>query len=183
MADNSEVLPEGTDSIIPGASVEGEAGDGFALGHGALKAKPSLSEAAVGIKDDAVTAIGEKTAGLRAQAADTARSYAVQGKDKASDVLDNVVKMVGDAAGTIDDKVGAQYGDYVRQASDLLAGFATQLREKDVDDLVEDARSAVRSSPALAIGAAVAVGFAVARVLKAGAGAAAVAADDEKPSA
>lgn len=180
MADNAEVMPEGTDSIIAGASVEGEAGDGFKLGHGALKAKPGLVEAAVGIKDDTLGAIGEKTAGLRAQAADTARAYAVQGKDKASDVLDNVVKMVGDAAGTIDDKVGAQYGDYARQASDMLAGFATQLREKDVDELVEDARSAVRSSPALAIGAAVAVGFAVVRLVKAGTGVAAAAADSDK---
>ena len=183
MADNAEVMPEGTDSIVAGAAVEGEAGDGFALGHGVLKAKPDLGEAAVGIKDDAVSALGEKTAGLRAQAADTARTYAAQGKEKASDVLDNVVRMVGDAAGTLDDKVGAQYGDYVRRASDLLGGYATQLREKDVDELVEEARAAVRASPALAIGAAVAVGFAVARVLKAGAAPAASApADDKNPA-
>lgn len=179
MAENSEVMPEGTDSIISGASVEGEAGDGFALGHGALKAKPGLAEAAAGIKDDAVGTIGEKTAGLRAQAADTARGYAAQGKDKASEVLDNVVRMVGDAAGTLDDKVGPQYGDYARRASDMLAGYATQLREKEVDELVEDARSAVRTSPALAIGAAVAIGFAVARVVKAGAAPVAAAAADE----
>lgn len=180
MADNAEVMPEGTDSIVAGASVEGEAGDGLKPGHGAPKAKPGLVEAAVGIKDDTVSAIGEKTAGLRAQAADTARAYAVQGKDKASDVLDNVVKMVGDAAGTIDEKVGAQYGDYARQAGDMLAGFATQLREKNVDELVDDARSAVRSSPALAIGAAVAVGFAVVRLVKASTDVAAAASDSDK---
>ena len=98
-------------------------------------------------------------------------------------MLDNVVRMVGEAAGTIDDKVGAQYGDYVRRASDLLEGYATQLREKDVDALVEDARSAVRASPALAIGAAVAVGFAVARVIKASAApATSAAAEDKSPA-
>ena len=172
MAQSNETLPEGTDSIVTGASVEGEAGDGFALGHGELAADPpvapSLGQAAAGIKTDAVRAVGEKTAGIREQAGDKARAYALQGKEKATDALDNVVKLVGDAAGQVDDKLGEQYGDYVRRAGDAISGIATQLRDKDVDELVDDARGVIRQSPTIAIGAAAAVGFLVARVVKAG---------------
>lgn len=191
MAQPPEILPEGTDSIVPGASVDGEPGDGFALGHGLHEDGPAnagapggssgplqekvagaaaeVKDTAAGIKDDAVATIGDKTAGLRDQAADKARTFAQQGKDKATEALDNVVKLVDDAAGTIDEKVGEQYGDYVRRAGDALAGFATQLRGKEVEDLVVDARQAVRGSPALAIGAAAAVGFLIARIVKVGA--------------
>ena len=181
MARPPENLPEGTDAIIPGAAVEGEAGDGFALGHGReFKPSPgadlepeeapsSAASTAAGLKDEAVKVIGEKTAGLREQATEKALGFAQLGKDRATDALDNVVQLVDEAAGTIDDKVGEQYGDYVRRAGEALAGVAAQLRGKEVDELLDDARDVVRSSPALAIGAAAAVGFLVARVVKAGA--------------
>jgi len=186
MDQSRETLPEGTDSIVPGASVEGEAGDGFALGHGLDRqtiapeqlGSPNTSggstvsgssTSSAGLKDETVRMVGEKAAGLREQATDTVRSYALQGKDRASEALDNVVRLVEDAAATVDEKVGPQYGDYVRRAGDTLAGVATTIRDKDVDDLVDDARGVVRSNPTLAIGAAAAVGFLLARIVKAGA--------------
>jgi ElaB/YqjD/DUF883 family membrane-anchored ribosome-binding protein len=193
MDQSRETLPEGTDSIVPGASVEGEAGDGFALGHGLDRQtiapedldSPTLSAGTggAGLKDETVRLVGEKAAGLREQATDTVRSYALQGKDRASEALDNVVRLVEDAAATIDDKVGPQYGDYVRRAGDTLAGVATTIRDKDVDDLVDDARHVVRSNPTLAIGAAAAVGFLLARIVKAGATPSATGTDDGGSSA
>ena len=186
MDQSRETLPEGTDSIVPGASVEGEAGDGFALGHGLDRqtiapeqlGSPNTSggptasgssTSTAGLKDETVRMVGEKAAGLREQATDTVRSYALQGKDRASEALDNLVRLVEDAAATVDEKVGPQYGDYVRRAGDTLAGVATTIRDKDVDDLVDDARGVVRSNPTLAIGAAAAAGFLLARIVKAGA--------------
>jgi ElaB/YqjD/DUF883 family membrane-anchored ribosome-binding protein len=186
MNQSRDTLPEGTDSIVPGAAVEGEAGDGFALGHGLDRetiaperlgggnlstgsSGTTGSANSAGLKDETVRLVGEKAAGLREQATDTVRSYALQGKDRATEALDNVVRLVEDAAATVDDKVGPQYGDYVRRAGDTLAGVATTIRDKDVEDLVDDARNVVRTNPALAIGAAAAVGFLVARIVKAGA--------------
>jgi len=186
MAGSPHDLPEGTDSIIPGASasdldnVSAPARPAYdpAAGYGSSASVGTSStssagrgaqDAALGLKEEAKQVVSEKTAGLREQATDTVRSYALQGKDKATETLDNVIRMIDDAAAAVDDKVGAQYGDYVRQAGETLAGFSSTLRDKDVDDLVDDARSVVRSSPALAIGAAAAVGFLLARIVKAGA--------------
>ena len=174
MARPPENLPEGTDSIILGASAEGEPGDGFALGHGKVPdpapapAAPAIGATAGSIKDEASAAVAEKTAGIREQTADKVRAYAVQGKDKATEAIDQVVKFVEDAASTVDDKVGPQYGDYIRRASGTLQGLSTQLRDKDVDDLVVDTREFVRSSPAVAISAAAAAGFLLARLVKVG---------------
>lgn len=106
---------------------------------------------------------------LKGQAYDRVLGLAQQGKDRAADSLDNLIKLVEEAAGTIDQKVGTQYGDYARRASDAVQGLATTLREKEVDELVEDARTAIAKSPAIAIGAAAAIGFVVARLVKAGA--------------
>jgi len=181
MDQSRDTLPEGTDSIVPGASVEGEAGDGFALGHGqdrqtidpeeldSLTSSATSASGGAGLKEETVRLVGEKAAGLREQATDTVRSYALQGKDRATEALDNIIRLVEDAAATVDDKVGPQYGDYVRRAGDTLSGVATTIREKDVEDLVDDARNVVRSNPTLAIGAAAAVGFLLARIVKAGA--------------
>ncbi len=47
---------------------------------------------------------------------------------------------------------------------------ADALKGKDVDDLVEDTRKFIREKPAVAIGAAAAVGFVLMRLMKAGSG-------------
>lgn len=59
---------------------------------------------------DARTRIVDKTTELRGQATEKARNYAVQGKDRAADKLDEFQRMIDDAANTIDSKVGEQYG-------------------------------------------------------------------------
>ena len=76
--------------------------------------------------------------------------------------------MIGDSATQIDEKLGNAYGDYARRAADAVSGFSNSLRDKDVDALVGEARDVVRRSPALAIGAAAAAGFVIARLIKAG---------------
>jgi len=162
MPATDEVLPEGTDTIIPGAAT-GENDDG----QEGISAPPAGFEPAGSASASIRDQIGEKTADLRGRAADKARDLALQGKDKAMGALDNVVKLVDDAAATIDEKVGEQYGAYARRASESISSLASAIREKDVDDLMRDARDAVRKSPALAIGAAAAVGFLIARVIKA----------------
>jgi ElaB/YqjD/DUF883 family membrane-anchored ribosome-binding protein len=64
--------------------------------------------------------------------------------------------------------MGPQYGDYARKAAESVAGTARSLDDKDVDQLVADARDFVRKSPAVALGAAALVGFVLMRLARGG---------------
>ena len=112
--------------------------------------------------------VAEKTADLREQATDKARLYAEDGKAKATSALGQLSGLLNDAAGQVDDKLGQQYGQYARTAADKVQSFSSAIDSKSVDELFDEARELVRKSPAVAIGAAAAVGFVVARLLTAG---------------
>lgn len=146
----ADTLPEGTDHVIPGA--------------GSNSTRDKLKADAAELRDRATNRAAE----LKSQAADKARDYAEEGKTRAASGLESVAKMIGDSAAQIDEKLGDAYGDYARRAADAVSGFSGSLREKDVDELVGEARDLVRRSPALAIGAAAAAGFVIARLIKAG---------------
>jgi ElaB/YqjD/DUF883 family membrane-anchored ribosome-binding protein len=102
------------------------------------------------------------------KAAETARTAAEKGKDRASEAVSSIGKLLRDSAPTIDENVGANYGDYARSAADSVEGFADKINAKPVDEMVEDARQFVRKSPAVAIGAAAAIGFVLARLIRSG---------------
>jgi ElaB/YqjD/DUF883 family membrane-anchored ribosome-binding protein len=105
---------------------------------------------------------------FKAQATDSARAAAKKGKDRATEAVDSIGKLIRDSAATIDENVGKQYGDYARSAAEMVEGFAGKMDAKDVDALAEDARQFVRKSPAVAIGAAAAIGFVLARLVRSG---------------
>ena len=102
------------------------------------------------------------------QAGDRLRAFADDGKARATGALDELAKAIEDAAGTIDDKVGAQFGGYARTASGAVSDFSQKLGAKEVDELLDEAREFVKRSPGVAIGAAAALGFVLARVLRSG---------------
>ncbi|GGE77446.1 hypothetical protein [Sphingomonas prati] len=172
MAIGDTRLPEGTDSIIGGSSVGNDLSSTGGLSSTApgFDNKPTPAPAATAREtlDEAKATVTEKTSELRSQAADKARSYALMGKDRAVEGLDNVQRMIDDAADTLDEKLGGQFGDYVRQAGASVTTLSDAIRDKDVDELLDDTRDLVRRSPGIAIGAAAAIGFLVARVAKAG---------------
>ena len=127
----------------------------------AVKPKKIEPEAKVEtLKDQATT--------FAKSAGDKARDYANTGKDKATDALAGLSGFVDDLAKTVDEKIGPQYGDYARKAAGAVSGVADALKGKDVDDLVADTRKFIREKPAVAIGAAAAVGFVLMRLMKAG---------------
>ncbi len=103
---------------------------------------------------------------LKDQATKTARSAAVVAKDKTGTAMQSLSKLITDTAGTVDAKLGPQYGDYARQAAEAVAGAADTLDSKDVDQLMAEAKDFVRKSPAVAIGAAAVVGFVLMRLAK-----------------
>lgn len=148
----------------------------------AKRASPAKKVSATGTKAAASTAVkaAAKPAAQRARALQGeaknvlgkvktgAHDAAVSGKEKATSTLDEVSAMVENVASALDDKVGARYGDYARKAADAVSGLADTLKSKDVDELLDDARTFVRKRPAVAIGAAAALGFVLTRIFRAG---------------
>ncbi|MCD2323729.1 hypothetical protein LQ953_06835 [Sphingomonas sp. IC-56] len=127
--------------------------------------------------DTAKQQIKDGASKLGTQAAEQARAFAGQGKDRATTALDDVARMFQNAADDVDAKIGAEYGKYARSAADTITGFADSLRGKEVDELLDQAGELVRKSPAIAVGTAAAVGFVLARLIKSGVDAAADVAD------
>ena len=165
-------LPEGTDHIINGAMETGSGSGGGAGGAGASSGggfvASGSSDGTGGTASGLVETLRSQTESLRGQAGDRVREFADGGKSRASDTLDELSKVVADAAESIDERLGGEYAEYARKAGDAISEFAETLRRKEVDELYDDVRSAVRKSPVVAIGLAAAVGFTLVRLVKAG---------------
>jgi ElaB/YqjD/DUF883 family membrane-anchored ribosome-binding protein len=179
MAAQDNQLPEGTDHIINGAMETGGS-SGSASDRGAASSRPSSggfvasggSASGGGAGDGGGAGIVEtlrsQTEALRGQAGDRVREFADGGKARASDTLEDLSKVVADAAESIEQRLGGDYANYARKAGDAISEFADTLRRKEVDEIYDDVRSAVRKSPMVAIGIAAAVGFTLVRLVKAG---------------
>lgn len=128
-------------------------------------AKPT---AAKGKTDDVKAKVKADMNNFKTKAADSAKAAADKGKDRATEAVGSIGKLIRDSAATIDENVGKQYGDYARGAADAVDGFATKMDAKEVDEILEDARQFVRKSPAVAVGAAAAIGFVLARLVRSG---------------
>jgi ElaB/YqjD/DUF883 family membrane-anchored ribosome-binding protein len=122
--------------------------------------KSEASKKAASLKGDAATLAGEAKV--------KARDAATKGKDKAAKAVGNLAKMLDDSAGTVDSKFGKQYGDYARSAAATVAGLATSLDKKDLDELAAATKELVKKNPAASVGAAAVIGFVLARLLKGG---------------
>ncbi|AJA08357.1 hypothetical protein SKP52_07180 [Sphingopyxis fribergensis] len=120
--------------------------------------KSEASKKAASLKQEAST--------LKNQASTKARDAANKGKDKAAEAVGSLAKLLEDSAGTVDTKFGKQYGDYARSAATTVAGLATSLDKKDLDELAASTRDMVKKNPAIAVGAATVIGFVLARMLK-----------------
>ena len=130
------------------------------------------------VDDDGRAAAADGKAGVQSlkdnvikfanDAGDRATAAAEDGKTRAGGALDELAAMLHDAAGTVEEKVGDQYGQYARSAADAVANFSKSFQSKQVDDIIDEARDFVKKSPAVAIGTAAAIGFVLARLVKAG---------------
>ncbi len=112
--------------------------------------------------------VKEKAAEMKEKATDKVREVAASGKDKAVAAAGTLSGTINDAAKSIDENFGAQYGDYARSAASKIDEFAEKVNAKDVNEIADDARAFVRKRPAIAIGAAAAIGFALVRLFKSG---------------
>lgn len=188
MADQTTAdLPDGTDSVIAGASGGAISNDSNGPDQGgqtvtaddtALVTEKKIP-APRGDAERSVSGSGSAEGGLAdrfrsgreklaSQAGDKARGLVSQGLERASEALANVARMVGDTAPGIDERLGEDYGNYARRAAGSIENVANAIAEKDPDELIDDTRNFVRDSPGIAIAGAAVVGFVIARLLKTG---------------
>ena len=153
-------LPEGTDHIVAGASgssSDGQRGGSFVASGGESSGTDRL-----------VNQVRDQVTSLRGQAAERVRGFADDGKGRVTGLLENVSEVINDAARSVDERLGEDYGDYAHRAANAVADFAGRIRDKSVDDILDDTRDFVRKSPVVAIGLAAVAGFALVRVIKSG---------------
>jgi ElaB/YqjD/DUF883 family membrane-anchored ribosome-binding protein len=185
MPPRNEGLPEGTDHIVKGASEtggrsggnggsgSGGSGGGSSRGGSGFVASSGGNDTGTagggGLSPDRlVSQVREQVSSLRDQATDRARQLAEDGKDRTSSLLEGLAEVLQDAARSIDERLGDQYGDYAHRAGDAVSSLAGGLRGKTIEDLVDDTRSIVRKSPAVTVGTAALLGFLLVRLVKSG---------------
>jgi len=154
--DTNADLPEGTDSVIDGAT--------------------NNDDGTVATRGDSLTdRFRDGREQLSSQAGERARGFVTQGLERTSEALANVARMIGDTAPGIEERLGPDYADYARRAAGSIENAANSIADKDPDELIDDTRNFVRNSPGVALAGAAVVGFVVARLLKTG-----LARDDER---
>lgn len=153
-------LPEGTDSIVAGASATDREEE-------LIVKEPTVSESSGG-RDRMVDKVRAGSDKLSGQAADKARDLVGQGLTRSSEAIGNVSKLIGDTAEGLDERLGTDVGDYARKAATSLEDVANRLASKDADELIDDTRAFVKKSPGVALGIAAVAGFALVRLVKSG---------------
>lgn len=150
MAVNSKTITDVADDVAGKAS------------RTARKVSDKASEVIVEVKED-VGVFAEK-------AGSGAKSAASSGKDMAADAVKGLADAARQMAGKLDDgkteSGNAKAAEYARKAADGMDRFSESLKQKDIEEIADDARTAVRNNPAIAVGAAAVIGFALARFLK-----------------
>lgn len=164
MADIDTDLPEGTDTVIAGASNPGADTTDGNLTDDSSADRSAIGSGSGGLSDR----LRSGRERLTSQAGDRARGLVGQGLEKSSEALANVGRLIGDTATGLDDRLGNEYGDYARRAAGAIENAANSIASKDPDELIDDARTFVRNSPGVALAGAAVVGFVLARLVKTG---------------
>lgn len=107
-----------------------------------------------------------KTAGIMGRVRDSANAQLSQQKDRATDGLGSVAHAVRQSTQQLRDQQHDTIAQYIEQAADQLEKFSARLKEKNVNELVDDAQRFARQRPALFIGSAFAIGLIGARFFK-----------------
>lgn len=165
MGDDRTDIPEGTDTILAGASNTDETTSVDTTETGLVTETKTPATRANADLRQRIRDGGER---LSTEATDRARGLVSQGLERSAEALANVSKLVGDTADGLDERLGQEYGDYARRAATAIEDTANKIASKNPDELIEDTRDLVRNSPGLAVAGAAIVGFVVARLLKSG---------------
>ena len=87
-------------------------------------------------------------------------------KERATDTLGSVATAIRQSSQPLRDNNQEMLANYVGQAADRLERFSAQLRDRDLNDLMSEAKQFARRQPAIFVGAAFAAGVLAVRFLK-----------------
>jgi hypothetical protein len=149
---------------------------GASVGHGATgTSEPAVDDRGATGADQPrgtnASHAGRRMSGLfnqiRDQVKDRASLQLRQQKDHMTAGLGNVADVVRQTGQQLRDDHQDAAAQVVERAADQLQRFSNHLRERDIDELVSDARRLARQQPALFIGSSFAAGLIAARFIKA----------------
>ncbi len=92
-----------------------------------------------------------------------------EGRDRTADGLDRLAHAADTAASDLESQHQETISRYVREMADRVGMVAEGLRDKSVDELIDDAKATARKNPALFVAGSVAIGLCLSRFVKASA--------------
>jgi hypothetical protein len=104
--------------------------------------------------------------GLMGRVRERATAQLSTQKDRATDGLGSVAQVVRQSTQQLRENKHDSIAQYVDKAADQIDRFSTELRNRDVGELVNDVQRFARRQPALFVGSAFAIGVIGARFLK-----------------
>jgi len=107
-----------------------------------------------------------RSAGIMGRVRDSANTQLSQQKDRATEGIGSVAQAVRQTTHQLREQQHDTIAQYIEQAADQLENFSTRLKEKNVNELVDEAQRFARQRPALFVGSAFALGLIGARFLK-----------------
>lgn len=108
----------------------------------------------------------KNSAGIMGRVRNSANAQLTQQKDRATDGLGSVAQAVRQSTQQLREQQHDTIAQYIEQAADQLDKLSTRLKEKNINELVDDAQRFARQRPALFIGSAFAVGLIGSRFFK-----------------
>jgi hypothetical protein len=128
--------------------------------------------------NEALRQVTETAQQAQAQAKDAMADLSSQATANVKDLLNHQVNAGAEFASSVAHSIGCaaddlsrnapQFAELARGAAHKMDSFAAQVREKSIDDLLQDGSDFARRQPAVVFGAAAIVGFALLRMLKVG---------------
>ncbi len=109
---------------------------------------------------------GGTQGGIMDRVRDRATAQLSSHKDRATDGLGSVAQAVRQSTQHLRDHKQDAIAQYVEKAADQIDRFSTQLKNRDVNELVNEVQRFARRQPALFVGSAFALGVIGARFLK-----------------
>ena len=108
----------------------------------------------------------KNSAGIMGRVRNSANAQLTQQKDRATDGLGSVAQAVRQSTQQLREQQHDTIAQYIEQAADQLDRLSTRLKEKNVNELMDDAQRFARQRPALFIGSAFAIGLIGSRFFK-----------------
>lgn len=141
------------------SSAAGSTGD---AGDTAKSAAQSMKESGAQFADEAKRYASDMTD----LAKEKSRSLFQQQKETTVGQVDSVAHAFRNTAQSLHGEGQDQIGHYIEMAADKLESFGNQLRQKDLDTLIDDTKNLARRAPIAVFAGTVAVGFLLSRFLK-----------------